>query len=118
MRNQLLCGAGALAREISCSGHISVRESSSSRRITMVHALLSSLRSLSLRPLRLKALLSDLCGCSQRSLRLKVFRVLALISPFVLSTLPAPAQQKSILLKGGKLLTISHGVVDNGAILI
>jgi imidazolonepropionase-like amidohydrolase len=118
MRNQFLCGADALAREISWGGHISVRESSSLRRITMVHALLSALCSLSLRPLRLKALRSDLCGCSQRSLRSKAFRVLALISPFVLSTLPAPAQQKAILLKGGKLLTISHGVVDNGAILI
>ena len=95
---------------------------------SVVHAFLCALRSFPFRPLRLRAFLSDLCGCSlrlkpflsalcgcsPRSLRLKAFS-LALIT---LATLPALAQPKPILLKGGKLLTISRGVIENGAILI
>ena len=31
---------------------------------------------------------------------------------------PAPAQQKTLVLKGGKLLTVSHGVIENGVLVM
>lgn len=42
--------------------------------------------------------------------------------PFVLAGLflaaSASAQQKSVVLRGGKLLTVSHGTIDNGVLII
>src|SRR5689334_1454067 len=36
----------------------------------------------------------------------------------VLLSLVAPAQEKPVALKGGKLLTVTHGVIENGVLLI
>jgi len=70
------------------------------------------------RPLRLKAFSQRPPWSPHRSLRFQVFPLATAIITLTLFSLPAPAQPKPILLKGGKLLTISHGVIDNGAILI
>ena len=47
------------------------------------------------------------------------FLVAALLGAIVLlSTATVSAQDKPIVLKGGKLLTITHGVIENGAIVL
>ena len=37
---------------------------------------------------------------------------------FVLVGVTASAQQKTLVLKGGKLLTVSHGVIENGVLVM
>ena len=55
---------------------------------------------------------------SLRPLRLRAFCVAIAIAITIGVALSASAQQKTILLKGGQLLTVSHGVIENGLILI
>lgn len=64
-----------------------------------------------------QGVLCALRGSSLRSLRLKAL-CLFLATLTTVTFCPAVAQQKPILLKGGKLLTITHGVIENGSILI
>ena len=46
-----------------------------------------------------------------------LFFVLAMLSAAIFST-PALAQDRPIALKGGKLLTITHGVIENGVVVM
>jgi imidazolonepropionase-like amidohydrolase len=97
VQNPLADGAtGVLARQ---SGLSSLPAQSIPLFPSVVNVFLRALRGYSLRPLRLKAL------------------CLSLATLTAVTLCPA-AQQKPILLKGGKLLTITHGVIENGSILI
>jgi len=58
---------------------------------------------------------------SERSLRseesLFLFRVVLLIAISLFLSNLSPAQPKPVALRGGKLLTVSHGTVENGVVL-
>jgi len=43
---------------------------------------------------------------------------LLLISVFAMLSMPAFTQEKAVVLKGGKLLTITHGAIENGTIVM
>jgi imidazolonepropionase-like amidohydrolase len=45
-------------------------------------------------------------------------RALGVVAPSLLLCVVAAAQQKPVALRGGKLLTVSHGTIDNGVLLI
>jgi imidazolonepropionase-like amidohydrolase len=45
-------------------------------------------------------------------------RILAAVLGVVLASSVAAAQQKAIVLRGGKLLTVSHGTIENGVLVI
>ncbi len=45
-------------------------------------------------------------------------RVLRLVVSFLFLCAIAAAQQKPVVLRGGKLLTVSHGTIDNGVLII
>ena len=44
-------------------------------------------------------------------------RLFLLVSASLFATSLAPAQQKPVALKGGKVLTVSHGTIENGVVL-
>jgi imidazolonepropionase-like amidohydrolase len=47
-----------------------------------------------------------------------VGRWLSVVGLFICCGFPALAQQKPIVLKGGKLLTVSHGTIENGVVVM
>src|SRR6202162_721719 len=47
-----------------------------------------------------------------------VFGRILLLAAFCLLSASAFAQQKILVLKGGKLLTVSHGVIENGVLVM
>jgi len=49
---------------------------------------------------------------------MKTSRCLLVAGLFVLFSTSIFAQQKPVVLKGGKLLTITHGTIENGVLLI
>jgi imidazolonepropionase-like amidohydrolase len=52
------------------------------------------------------------------SVKSQVLIALAAVALLVASCAEAVAQQKPVVLKGGKLLTVSHGVIENGVLVM
>jgi imidazolonepropionase-like amidohydrolase len=74
------------------------------------------------RPLRSTTHPSLSAAASSTRLRRFLARLVATLTAVALTSLgfvlPAPAQQKPVVLKGGKLLTITHGAIPDGALVM